>query len=95
MIQEVRKTKKEYVCISFYLDRNSTRPGVFLVGDASLDRLKNDLGITDLKKYKNKDGDLLMGNIFDIINDAVNAPGAMLVGVSEDAESMRYHFVIE
>ena len=95
MIHEERKTKKEYICISFFLDRNSTKSGVFVTGDASIDRLSQYFGITNLKKYNQSDGTLTMIGIFDLINDVINVPGVKMIGVSEDMDSMRYHFIIE
>ena len=82
MIQELKRKEKKYVCLSFFIDKDAPKIGVFKTFENSLEKLKTCFGIDNIHKY-DINGYFFMGSIFN------------LVGVSEDDESMRYHFVIE
>lgn len=94
MIQELKRKEKKYVCLSFFLDKNSPRIGVFNTSDNSLEKLKTCFGVDNIHKY-DINGYFYMGSIFNLVNDIVNIEGVNLISVSEDDESMRYHFIIE
>ena len=94
MITETSKKRKQYVCISFFVNRGMAIPVTFDPGTMTVQRLHEIFGI-NYADYKDENGNFLMMSIFNMINDIINIDGVNLVGVSEDSDSLRYHFVIE
>jgi len=92
--EEKLNPKKQYVCITFFVDRGTIKDGVFVPGRMTVQRLKEFFGIDNVNAY-NDDGYFMMTSIFNMVNDIINIKGVKLIGVSEDHECIRYHFVIE
>ena len=93
MITETAKRRKQYVCISFFVNIGESTV-TFDPGTMTMQRLHDIFGI-NYADYKDEHGNFLMASIFNMVNDIININGVNLIGVSEDTDSLRYHFVIE